>query len=145
YLHSFPTRRSSDLADFTFSKDFEKDKRVNNYISYSNSPGSLDRFGQSLLRQFNDETTYWGSNITAELKPDLGNSHNLGLLVGYNVERSELQRLNTSRDGLIVPSKPDYNLMDGLNYSITGGGTEWSYAGVFYRLNYSHNDTYLLE
>lgn len=132
-------------ADFTFSKDFDKDKRVNNYIYYSNSPGSLDRFGQSLLRQNTSETTYWGSNITTEIKQTLADVHNLGLLVGFNIERSELERLNTSRDGLIVASKPDFNLMDGLNYTITGGGTDWSYAGLFYRLNYNYQEKYLLE
>src|SRR5690606_11270882 len=70
-------------ADFTFSKDFDKDKRVNNYIYYSNSPGSLDRFGQSLLRQNTSENSYWGSNITAELKRTLADVHNVGLLMGF--------------------------------------------------------------
>lgn len=132
-------------ANFTYSKDFDKDKRVNNYINYSNSPGSLDRFGRSLLRQYNDETTYWGSNITLEFKPEISEDHEVSLLAGYNVEHSELERLNTSRDGLLVPSKPDYNLVDGLNYSLAGGGVEWAYQGVFYRANYSYKNKYLLE
>lgn len=132
-------------ADFTYSKDFDKDERVNNYINYSNSPGISDRFGQSLLRQYNDETTYWGSNITAQLKPELSNGHEFSLLAGYNVEHSKLDRLNASRDGLLVPAKPDFNLVDGLNYSLTGGGTEWAYQGVFYRANYSYKNRYLVE
>ncbi|QEC54188.1 TonB-linked SusC/RagA family outer membrane protein [Anseongella ginsenosidimutans] len=132
-------------ADFTYSRDFDKDKRVNNYINYSNSPGSLDRFGQSLLRQYSDETSYWGSNITVELKPETGEDHEFSLLAGYNAEHSELQRMNASRDGLLVPSKPDYNLVDGLNYSLAGGGLEWAYQGVFYRANYSYKNKYLLE
>lgn len=131
-------------ADFTFSKDFEKDKRVNNFIHYSNSPGTLDRFGQSLLRQYNDETSYWGSNITAELKQNIRNVHDFGLLLGYNIEHAERQTLNTSRDGLIVASKPDYNLMDGLNYTINGGGIDWTYSGLFYRVNYNYKERYLL-
>ena len=132
-------------ADFTFSKKFDKDERVNNYIEYSNSPGSLARFGQSLLRKYNDETTYWGSNITTELKQNFSDSHNLNVLLGFNIENSSMERLNTSRDGLLVESKPDYNLMDGLNYSITGGGSEWAYIGLFYRLNYNYKNKYLLE
>ncbi len=132
-------------ADFTYSRDFDKDKRVNNYIDYSNSPGSLDRFGQSLLRQYHDETTYWGSNLTVELQPDLGKNHEFSVLAGYNVEHSQLERLNASRDGLLVPSKPDYNLTDGLNYSLAGGGVEWAYQGIFYRINYAYKNRYLLE
>lgn len=132
-------------ADFTYSKDFDKDKRVNNYINYSNSPGSVDRFGQSLLRQYNDETTYWGSNITVQLKPEIGEDHEFSLLAGYNVEHSQMDSLATSRDGLLVPSKPDYNLADGLNYGLEGGGLEWAYQGVFYRASYSYKSKYLLE
>ncbi len=131
-------------GDFTYSKTFGKDIRYNNYVEYSNKPGTKERFGQSTLRQFNNETDYWGSNLTGEIKKSF-NTHNLQLLLGYNIENSSLQRLNTSRDGLIVESKPDYNLMDGLNYSISGGGTEWAYMGVFYRLNYDFNNKYLLE
>ncbi|AGA78829.1 SusC/RagA family TonB-linked outer membrane protein [Echinicola vietnamensis] len=132
-------------ANFTFSKKFIKDKRVNNYVNYSNAPGDLNRFGNSLLRQYEDETTYWGSNITAQFNKTLNEEHDLGLLLGYNIESSLTENWNTSRDGLLVPGKPDYNLLDGLNYTIRGGGSEWKYLGAFYRLNYSYKDKYLLE
>jgi TonB-linked SusC/RagA family outer membrane protein len=35
--------------------------------------------------------------------------------------------------------------MDGQNYTVSGGGNEWAYLGVFYRFNYNYNDKYLLE
>src|SRR5690606_38318040 len=103
------------------------------------------RFGQSLLRQYHDETPHWGSNLTVELQPDLGKNHEFSVLAGYNVEHSQLERLNASRDGLLVPSKPDYNLTDGLNYSLACGGVEWAYQGIFYRINYDYKNRYLLE
>ncbi|OYX94848.1 MAG: hypothetical protein B7Y76_10280, partial [Sphingobacteriia bacterium 35-40-5] len=49
------------------------------------------------------------------------------------------------RDGLLVNDLADFNLATGLNYRLTGGGYEWSTAGIFYRANYSFKDKYLFE
>ncbi|GAB3028002.1 TonB-dependent receptor [Niabella terrae] len=132
-------------ANFTYAKTFNNDKRFNNYVYYSNKPGELSRFGNSQYRALTDNTTYWGSNITADLKKTFNEKHNLGVLLGYNIESNRLDNLDARRDGLLVPDKPDFNLLDGLNYGITGGGNEWKYLGLFYRVTYSFNDKYLLE
>lgn len=132
-------------ANFTFSKKFINDTRVNNYVYYSNFPGDNNRYGNSQLREYTTDNTYWGSNITAQLNKTLKEDHNLGLLLGYNIESSLTENLSTSRDGLLVPEKPDYNLLDGLNYTINGGGSEWKYLGLFYRFNYSYKNKYLFE
>lgn len=132
-------------ANFTYSKTFNNDERFNNYVYYSNAPGTTARFGNSMNRTLSDNTTYWGSNITADLKKTFSNVHNVGALVGYNIESNLWKNLDVQRDGLLVPGKPDFNLMDGLNYNIVGGGNEWKYLGLFYRLTYSYNDRYLLE
>lgn len=132
-------------AEFTFSKKWDKDKRFNNYIYYSNAPDHLSSYGNSRLRQYNDETTYWVSNITADLNKIFMDEHNVSALVGLNVEKNQLETLNTDRDVMLVETKPDYNLMDGLNYRITGGGSDWAYVGLFYRLNYNYKNKYLVE
>ncbi len=132
-------------ANFTYSKTFDNDKRFNNYVYYANKPGENSRFGNSMYRALTDNTTYWGSNITADVKKTFNDKHNVGVLVGYNIESSRLENLDVQRDGLLVPDKPDFNLMDGLNYNIAGGGNEWKYLGLFYRMTYSYDDRYLLE
>lgn len=132
-------------ANFTYSKTFNKDNRFNNFVYYSNAPNTTARFGNSMYRALTDNNTYWGSNITADLKKTFKNVHNLGALVGYNIEANRWENLDVQRDGLLVPEKPDFNLMDGLNYNVVGGGNEWKYLGLFYRLTYSYDDRYLLE
>ncbi len=132
-------------ADFTYSKEFNKDKRTNNFIDYSIAPEQTARFGKSLLRQNTSDVTYMGSNITGEFNKTFDKSHSVKALVGYNVETYSLSRLNASRDGTLVSDKPDFNLTDGLNYGLTGGGNEWAYLGVFYRLNYDYRSKYLFE
>src|SRR5699024_3481830 len=56
-----------------------------------------------------------------------------------------MKRLRAQRDGILLADKPDFNLMDGLNYGITGGGNEWAYLGLFYRVNYAYDNRYLFE
>lgn len=132
-------------ADFTFSKEWDKDKRWNNYVYYSNAPGQLSRYGSSMLRQSTDETTYWVSNMTARFENTFREHHNISVLGGLNIEKNRLDKLSTERDLFLVETKQDYNLMKGLNYGISGGGNDWSYAGLFYRLNYNYKNRYLVE
>ena len=131
-------------ADLTFSRQFEDESRVNDYVNFSNAPGVSSRFGRSLLRQFTTNDRYITANLTADATKKFG-KHDVKALVGYNVESFTSKSLNVSRDGLLVTSLPDFNLLDGLNYTVSGGGSEWAYLGVFYRANYAYNDKYLLE
>lgn len=132
-------------GDFTYSKENEKEYRTNNYINYSNAPDVTSRFGRSLLRQYSNDKNYLASNLTAAYENKFSRNHDVKALIGYNIESSKYTVFNASRDGILLEDKPDFNLMDGLNYTITGGGNEWSYLGLFYRLNYAFKDRYLLE
>jgi TonB-linked SusC/RagA family outer membrane protein len=131
-------------ADFTYSREYQNETRLNDFINFSNAPGTTSKFGRSLLREFNTNEKYVTANFTADAQQRFG-KHELKALLGYNVENFTGKNLNVSRDGLLVSTMPDFNLMDGLNYTIAGGGTEWAYMGMFYRLNYAYNDRYLLE
>ncbi len=132
-------------GDFTYSRTWEDEQRTNNYINYSNSPGVIDRFGRSLLRQLGERKKYLGGNLTANYTKKFADKHDINALLGYNVETQTLKSLNSQRDGIILSNKPDFNLMDGLNFNITGGGNEWAYLGVFYRFNYAYDSKYLIE
>lgn len=132
-------------GDFTFLRERGKEKRVNNYVNYSNAPGQTARLGRSLLQQFSNERSYKTFNFTAEFDKRFADDHGLKILAGYNAESSKFENFNASRDGLLIPSKPDFNLMDGLNYTVSGGGNEWAYLGLFYRLGYDYKNRYLIE
>ncbi len=139
-----PVKDLTVKADLTYSQRWSTDEKVNNFIYYSDSPGSVSRVGNSLLRRMTGQTQYLTSNITASYTKTIRH-HNLSVLVGYNVESSSLKTQSVQRDGLLNENKPDFNLMDGLNYNVSGGGNEWAYLGAFYRLNYNYKDKYLLE
>ncbi|WP_400262663.1 SusC/RagA family TonB-linked outer membrane protein [Sphingobacterium sp. SG20118] len=132
-------------GDFTYSRTWENETRTNNYLNYSNAPGEMARFGRSMLREWNENTRYLAGNITANYVKTFNDKHDFNGLVGYNVESSTTKALRAQRDGILLESKPDFNLMDGLNYNITGGGKEWAYLGLFYRFNYAYDNKYLIE
>lgn len=77
-------------ADFTFSKNWDKDRRWNNYVYYSNAENTLSRYGDNRLRHFNDETTYWVSNITANVTKMFHDTHTINGLIGINIEKTGL-------------------------------------------------------
>lgn len=132
-------------GDFTYSRTWENETRTNNYLNFSNTPGEISRFGRSMLREWNENTRYLAGNITANYVKKFNDKHDFNGLLGYNVETSTTKALRAQRDGILLESKPDFNLMDGLNYNITGGGNEWAYLGLFYRFNYAYDNKYLIE
>lgn len=140
-----PVKGLTLKGDLTYSRTWQDERRTNNYVDYSNSPGETYRFGRSMLRELGERTKYIAGNITANYTQKFAEKHDVNALVGYNVESQTFKTLNAQRDGIILADKPDFNLMDGLNYNITGGGNEWAYIGLFYRFNYAYDNRYLLE
>ncbi len=113
-------------------------------VTYSAGPGIYGKNNNNYLNNFTSITRYVTTNIYAEGKKNFG-EHSLKLLVGTNIEDNKVNTNSYQRDGLLDPSLPDFNLLNGINYNITGGGNEWTIAGFFSRLNYDFKEKYLLE
>ncbi len=113
-------------------------------VTYSAGPGIYGRSNNNYLNNSTSITKYMTTNIYAEGKKDFG-KHSLKLLVGTNIEDNKINTNSYQRDGLIDPALPNFNLLNGTNYSITGGGNEWTIAGFFSRLNYDFDEKYLFE
>jgi len=131
-------------GDFTFDKTFYNRTRLYTPVPYSNAPGvSLER-GINKMNELTENTTYLALNTYGQYTNHFG-KHNVSALLGYNYERSKLDRRYVERDNLINPSLPDFSLIDGQNFTLTGGGDEWLTAGGFYRITYDYEGKYLLE
>lgn len=131
-------------GDFTFDKTFYNQTRLYTPVPYSNAPGiSLER-GINKMNELTENTTYLALNTYGQYTNRFG-KHNVSALLGYNYERSKLDRRYVERDNLINPSLPDFSLIDGQNFTLTGGGNEWLTAGGFYRITYDYEGKYLLE
>ncbi len=132
-------------GDFTYSyKDYQR-TRVNRYAPYSEGPELFAEKGQSLRRMWNQETNYFASNLTANYTPKIGEDHSLNILLGGNVESSTRRNIYNRRDGYLYPDKPNFILMDGINYVMEERSIDWAFIGLFLRANYAYKGKYLFE
>jgi TonB-linked SusC/RagA family outer membrane protein len=113
-------------------------------VSYSQGPGQVASTANNFLNQATSVTNYYAANLYAEAHKHYGRNY-IKLLGGLNVEDDRYDSTFVQRDGIIDPSQPNLNLLDGTNYLLTAGGNEWTVMGLFFRANYSYEDKYLVE
>ena len=132
-------------GDFTYVNTAYKRNRVMNYVSYSTGPDEFAEKGKSIMMDNKDETRYMAANINGTWTPKLGDDHSFSMMGGWNLETSNKDTFYSERDGFLFSDKPNYDLMDGINYKLEQGDKNWAYVGFFYRLNYGYKGRYLVE
>lgn len=131
-------------GDLTFDKTQFGRNFLYTPVAYSTKPESFSERGLSKLNERAEDATYMAINTYGQFTNTI-KDHNFSILLGYNYERSKLGKRFIERDNLINPLLPDFSLIDGQNFLITGGGEEWLIVGGFFRGTYSFKDRYLFE
>lgn len=131
-------------GDFTYAYTNNNVSRSYYPVTYSAGPGIYGSNSNNLMNQSTGTNNYYATNLYAEAHKDFGD-HSVKLLAGMNIEDNRFDSLFTQRDGIIDPSLPNFNLLNGQNYLVSGGGNEWAIAGFFFRANYAYKDKYLVE
>ncbi|HEY4111266.1 TonB-dependent receptor [Puia sp.] len=131
-------------GDLTFGYTNYLESRLFTPVPYEAQPGVVLEMGDSRMNQTTNTTNYLGANLYTEYERSFGKHYFKGL-VGYNYEHSLLKSNYVQRYGLINPSLPDFSLIDGQAFSLTGGGSEWKTLGGFFRFNYNFDERYLFE
>ncbi|HVS94880.1 MAG TPA: TonB-dependent receptor [Puia sp.] len=131
-------------GDLTLGYTSFLENRLFTPISYEAKPGVELQMGDSRMNQTTNTTDYLGANLYAEYERSFGKHYFKGL-VGYNYEHSLLKSNYVQRYGLINSDLPDFSLIDGQAFTLTGGGSEWKTLGSFFRLNYNYAEKYLFE
>lgn len=134
-------------ADFTFQNTNISSKQRRVPVPYSRYEGITGYTGSNTndLEERRRGTDYIATNIYAEYQKDFDKGHNLGLLAGYNYERSTYKNLTARRNGLVYEDANDINLAFGQSMTIGGGYQRWAIAGGFFRVNYDYQGRYLFE
>ena len=132
-------------ADFSYVNTAYKRDRALNYVPYSTAPGEYSEKGKSILMINQNETNYIAGNVNGTWTPKLGDNHSFTLMGGWNIETSKKDYSYAERDGFLFEDKPNFDLMDGINYKLGMSDSNWAYVGFFYRLNYNYKSRYLLE
>jgi TonB-linked SusC/RagA family outer membrane protein len=134
-------------ADFSYYFNYSERDRAENMYEFYTGPlikGMRNTFSSLEHQGYNNE--YQASNITGNWIPKFNNSdHRLNVLAGFQTEHKYTRNYSTYRRGLIYPEKPTFAMMDGDYYTVGQSGSEWSYAGLLYRVNYGFKGRYLLE
>jgi TonB-linked SusC/RagA family outer membrane protein len=131
-------------GDFTYAYTNNTLSGIYRPVSYSQGPGQIASSMVNELNQAIAVTNYYATNLYAEAHKHYGRNY-IKLLAGLNVEDNRFDSTFVQRDGIIDPSQPNLNLLDGTNYLLTAGGNEWTIMGLFFRANYSYEDKYLVE
>jgi TonB-linked SusC/RagA family outer membrane protein len=131
-------------GDFTYAYTNNVIKGQFLPVPYELGPGQTGSSTNNLLTQATGTTNYYGTNVYATANHRFGD-HAVKLLAGINIEDNRFDSLFVRRDGIIDPSLPNFNLLNGTNYIVSGAGNEWTIMGLFFRANYAYKDKYLLE
>lgn len=134
-------------GDFTFQTTDIGSKQNRVQVPYSRYEGVIGYTGTNTndLQERRRTTDYIATNVYANYLKSIKESHNFGLLAGFNYERSIYNNLTVQRNGIVYADANDINLALGQSIATTGGYQAWSIAGGFFRVNYDYKGRYLLE
>lgn len=115
-------------------------------VTYSQVPGQLlvNESSNNWASETTQRNTDLATNIYASYKHSFGKS-SIKALLGYNYENTVQIARYYQRYDPINSALPDPSLITGQNFTLTGGGYEWTTLGEFFRLNYNYADKYLVE
>jgi len=135
-------------ADFSYYyNNTNRDQVGNLYDGYVGPEVYVTHQVYSYLenRRYNRENI--AANATLTYTPKFRNEdHSVTVMGGWNLEDQQYKTTLIHRQGLLIPEKPNWSLLDGEVYRIQDNGSyEWGSVGVFFRGNYSYKGKYLAE
>ncbi|MEC5147981.1 SusC/RagA family TonB-linked outer membrane protein [Chitinophaga sp. 212800010-3] len=133
-------------ADATFRRSNGAERLFVVPVPYRTGPGQPLQYtdgNQSYAYNSNGQTKYTVYNVYSDFNKKFG-KHELSALLGFNQEYWYNVNYGVKAQGLISPTFPTINLATGA-VSQNENISDWAVRGIFYRLNYSYDDKYLLE
>jgi len=100
--------------------------------------------GNDWIRNYDYYNQYYVFNIYGEYTYDKLENHFIKAMVGFNQEWGRNLYVSAQANTLITPLITDLNATTGTQQTF-GGKSHRAIRGVFYRLNYSYKDRYLIE
>ena len=95
---------------------------------------------------------YYNFNARTQYSLTIAENHNIQAMAGFQAENLKQLSFGLQRNGIMIPSKPEVDLTNGLDLSgnpitpsVNGARNEWATAGFFGRINYDYKGKYLLE
>lgn len=134
-------------TDYTYLFNHSRRSDVITPVTYSNGPEIQIAYPTTgYMEVMETETEYHSGNAHLSFTPKLREDHSLNVMGGWNIEHKRGRITQMRRDGFIRDDKPNYSLMDGVDYTLKDGGSyDWGFVGLFYRVSYGYQGKYLAE
>lgn len=140
------------IAGLSVKGDFTGNKYYNNgtehlktiYQTQPDGSQSAVAGNTNSLSEVRNRTTYYAMNFYADYKKSFNDTHNLGVMVGYNQESRKTNNISTTTQNLFNNDNPIIDLAN-THQLPNFTGTVWAVQGVFFRLNYDYMQRYLIE
>ncbi|SKD06251.1 TonB-linked outer membrane protein, SusC/RagA family [Chitinophaga ginsengisegetis] len=134
-------------GDATYRRGNNVGKSYTLPVPYSNGPDQPTQYtngNQSSANNSTSELKYNVYNVYTDFHKTFNKKHAVGALAGFNQEYHYTNIFNVNRQGLISTQYPTPQLATG---NITEKQTieDWAVRGIFYRLNYTYDDKYIVE
>lgn len=142
-----PIKNVLDIkADFTYKAKREERTRLSSSQTGYNGIGAPQTYNTNSYKSTWDyNTNYIVANVVGTWTPKLGDNHDLNLMAGWNLEKSQYRRFYFNRNGVIYPQVPSFELFDTDVFKVEDNGNDKSMVGVFGRLNYTLLKRYIFE
>ncbi len=144
---SFFDKKLKVNGDFSFRNYDNNSAQKRVPIPYSKTEGE----SVWLSEKYNDykvstrNTFYTATNLYAEYENTFAGDHYFKGMAGYNYETSKYESSYVQRNGLLLEDAESLNLALGESITTSAGYEKWRILGLFFRLNYSYKDRYLIE
>lgn len=131
--------------DYSYnSVNTNRTDRLNQFQYLSTNKLTLVTEGVNRLTEYRWKDVYKAQNIFATYTKVFNRAHNFKLMLGYNQESFERDRISATVDNLLISDKA--NLVFGTEMNnMTGSTQSWAIQGYFGRLNYDYDKKYLVE
>lgn len=135
-------------GDFTYKNTARRMERYVAPVSYSTAPGSsTDYVTQEDSYKTRNEynTDYMTANVVLTWTPKWGENHKLNFVGGWNLEDYNYHLNTVRRMGMLYPSQPNFELMDGTEVALAQDASSYGLVGFFARANYTLLNRYIFE
>lgn len=135
-------------ADFSYKNATNATELYLAPVKYSTAPNTLTDYvvqSQSFKKRSDYKTSHITANVVGTYTPKLGPDHNLNVVLGWNLENYDHSMVSIHRTGIIYPSNPNFELMDGTEVALEENGSSYGLVGFFGRANYTLLSRYIFE
>lgn len=133
--------------NFDYSNRIEntsKSNRLNPFTYLNGNRLTQQTVGLNRLSEYRWKDKYNAMNLFATYDKSLMDQHNFKLLLGFNQEEFDRDRIMAAGDDLLVEDLSNLALSTVMN-AMAGSATDWAVRGFFGRFNYDYDRKYLME